>query len=186
MAFRLEYDQLIERIRECDVAGLEKLLAEGISLKQPWYRKLLAPSLPSPLIAAVYANSTEIASLLIRYNADVDDGMRNVGTPLAFACGRGNIDMVSILLDSGADIDKKLSGSGTPVEQAAWRGKEEIVTLLLEKGADPHPPLRRDAGSLLRIPSPILYRLLKASTQRFPEAEAILAADRSFRRPSPG
>lgn len=81
------------------------------------------------LYKAAYTGQTEIARILLRNGADVDDGHNDGTTPLHAAARKGHGDIVRILLDYKADPDKKVNGQ-TALQLARINGYQSIVNVL--------------------------------------------------------
>uniref|UniRef100_A0A7N6FAQ2 SOCS box domain-containing protein n=1 Tax=Anabas testudineus TaxID=64144 RepID=A0A7N6FAQ2_ANATE len=124
----------------------------------------------SPLVAAILNDQYDLATLLLRYSANVDQTGPLSRTALHECAFLGLENFVHLLLESGAnpnacDIKKKTplalaaqnghlkvvevllqkgtipSESGTILFEAAASGNPDIISLLLEHGADPNQPL---------------------------------------------
>ncbi|KAN0118153.1 hypothetical protein V8E52_005414 [Russula decolorans] len=84
--------------------------------------------------AAAEGGNTDIVSLLLEHDADVD-GRDNVGaTPLHWAASSGKLDIGQCLLDHGADINARSRYGWTPLFEAAGGGHVEFAQMLLERG----------------------------------------------------
>ena len=107
-----------------DMAMVQHLLDKGADI-----------DLCFPLSAAAWNGHTEIARLLIKKGANVNNGW-NCGSPLRCAAKQNHLDMVSMLLAANADPDG--SEQGAPLWIAAYRGYDDVVLQLLEAGANPN------------------------------------------------
>ncbi|XP_029911918.1 dynein heavy chain 12, axonemal [Myripristis murdjan] len=90
----------------------------------------------SPLVAAILNDHYDLATLLLRYNAKVDQTGPLDRTALHESAFLGLENFVYLLLESGAnpnacDIKKK-----TPLALAAQNGHLNVVEVLLQKGAN--------------------------------------------------
>ena len=92
--------------------------------------------LGSPLVGAAWGNHIDIALLLLRRGADVNNGGWNADSPLDTAVRENNSEMVSVLLAAKANADGE--GRGEPLWRAAFLGYDEIVLQLLDAGANPN------------------------------------------------
>jgi hypothetical protein len=84
---------------------------------------------------ATKGGNTDILSLLLEHDADVDSRDRSRATPLHWASARGGFDIGQCLLDHGADFNARDKDSVTPLFDAARQGHVEFAQLLLERGA---------------------------------------------------
>jgi ankyrin repeat protein len=90
----------------------------------------------SALLFASHQGNVCVASLLLKYGADVDVyDLRNV-TALATASGAGKYKCVKLLLEHGASVDVRDNASITALHRASMNGHAVIVSLLLRYGAD--------------------------------------------------
>jgi ankyrin repeat protein len=90
----------------------------------------------SLLSIAVEEGHHEIAELLIRRGARVDDRGAYQETPLHKAARRGDPYMVDVLLRKGAEPDARSQGGHTPLHYAAEAGDAQSVRLLLKHRVD--------------------------------------------------
>ncbi|XP_076598002.1 dynein axonemal heavy chain 12 [Chaetodon auriga] len=101
----------------------------------------------SPLVAAILNDQYDVATLLLRYNANVDQAGPLNRTALHDSAFLGLENFVYLLLESGAnpnacDIKKK-----TPLALAAQNGHLNVVEVLLQKGA--HVWCESESGTVL-------------------------------------
>ncbi|XP_032376487.1 dynein heavy chain 12, axonemal [Etheostoma spectabile] len=101
----------------------------------------------SPLVAAILNDQYDLATLLLRYNAAVDQTGPLNRTALHESAFLGLENFVYLLLESGAnpnacDIKKK-----TPLALAAQNGHLNVVEVLLQKGA--HVWCESESGTIL-------------------------------------
>ena len=80
-----------------------------------------------------YADSREVAELLLRRGARVDDTARDGVTPLHMAVGSLRVQVAQFLLEHDADLEARTSDGSTPLHWALG----EMIPLLLDAGADP-------------------------------------------------
>ncbi|XP_062871748.1 dynein axonemal heavy chain 12 [Trichomycterus rosablanca] len=95
----------------------------------------------SPLVAAIKNNQYDLSSLLLRYNASVDQKGSLQRTALHEASLLGLEDYVYLLLQSGANPDSCDTNERTPLGLAAQAGHLNVVEILLQKGASVWPKL---------------------------------------------
>ena len=81
-----------------------------------------------------YAESKEIAEILITAGADVNAGGQM--TPLHYAASDGKKEIAELLIANGADVNAQSLVGMTPLREAANQGHDLIVELLVAKGAD--------------------------------------------------
>src|ERR1041384_6412428 len=86
-----------------DTGKLEKLIAAGVDVNQPWQLKGESPYGNSftPLLATATTGNLAVAKLLLDHGADVHGGNRWM-TPLLWAAARRDGEMVSLLRKHGA------------------------------------------------------------------------------------
>lgn len=96
-----------------------------------------APNIPSqngfnvyPLHAALAANNTIIAKMLIDSGAEVNVIQQGKITPLHLASQFGNIEIIIRLLEEGARIDFTTHTGETASDLAANKGFQEIAEIL--------------------------------------------------------
>lgn len=88
----------------------------------------------SPLMMAALKGQLEIATALIKRDADVN---KTGWAPLHYASTNGHLAIMSLLLDNHAYIDAESPNGSTPLMMAAQYGTAAAVKLLLDAGADP-------------------------------------------------
>jgi hypothetical protein len=85
--------------------------------------------------AATKRGNTNILSLLLEHDVDVDSRDEGGGTSLHFASYGGTLSVGQYLLDHGADINARDRDGMTPLFDAARQGHVEFAQMLLERGA---------------------------------------------------
>ena len=85
--------------------------------------------------AAAIRGYTDIVSLLLENEADVDRQDESGATSLHSAAVRGTISVGKCLLDHGADLNARDLYGETPLFDAARQGRVEFAQMLLERGA---------------------------------------------------
>jgi ankyrin repeat protein len=85
--------------------------------------------------AATVGGNTDIVSLLLEHDADVDSRDWAGVTSLHWAAVDGKLDIGQCLLDHGADINALDQEGLTPLFDAARQGRVEFAQMLLERGA---------------------------------------------------
>jgi ankyrin repeat protein len=79
--------------------------------------------------------NTDILSLLLEHDVDVDSRAGDGATPRHWAPSTGKLDSGQCLLDHGADINARDQNGLTPLFEAAREGHVEFAQMLLERGA---------------------------------------------------
>lgn len=87
------------------------------------------------LFEAVDQDHRDIAELLLRYGADVNDMAGSGRTPLFVAATRGNADLCQWLIDHGADARVIDAGGETVLFKAACAECADTLLVLLRAGA---------------------------------------------------
>jgi ankyrin repeat protein len=122
--------EFLQAVYKGDVARVEELLSSGVS---PNTRQRETPITHSAgdtaLIVATYMNHMQIAELLIRAGADVNEGGHIGRTPLLKT---DDLRLTELLIMAGADVNKSDETGRTPLMVA---GMEE-AKLLIDSGAD--------------------------------------------------
>jgi ankyrin repeat protein len=122
--------EFLQAVYKGDLARVEALLSSGCS---PNTRQIETPITHSAgdtaLVIAAFRNHTQVAELLIRSGADVNEGGYIGRTPLLKA---NSLAMTDILIRAGADVNKSDQTGRTPLMVA---GLEE-AKLLLGIGVD--------------------------------------------------
>src|ERR1043166_2787476 len=110
-----------------DTAKLEKLIAAGVDVNQPWplqdgsaYVNLLRP-----LLSVASTGNVAVAKVLLDHGADVHGGNRWM-TPILWAAARRHADMVALLQQHGAR---------ETIFVAAALGRADRVAAYLRKNA---------------------------------------------------
>ncbi|XP_059905818.1 dynein axonemal heavy chain 12 isoform X1 [Gadus macrocephalus] len=103
----------------------------------------------SPLVAAILNDQYDLATLLLRYNANVDQTGPLERTALHESAFLGLENFVHLLLESGAnpnafDIKRK-----TPLALAVQNGHLNVVEILLQKGAHVNYGSESEFGTVL-------------------------------------
>lgn len=120
-------DFLVGAVVLNDIEKTKQLLASGIDINQ---------ENNMGRTALHYAQTLEMAQLLINIGADIDIADKHGCTPLYLIVGTGNVNLVNYLISKGAKIDIKNKNGCTPLSNAVFHGKKEIIELLIELGAD--------------------------------------------------
>ncbi|XP_028308067.1 dynein heavy chain 12, axonemal isoform X2 [Gouania willdenowi] len=89
----------------------------------------------SPLVAAILNDQYDLATLLLRYNADINQTGALNRTALHESAFLGLENFVYLLIASGANVNACDIKRKTPLSLAAQNGHLNVVEVLLEKGA---------------------------------------------------
>ncbi|KAK9870480.1 hypothetical protein WA026_008038 [Henosepilachna vigintioctopunctata] len=84
------------------------------------------------------SGSSDIAAVLLEFEANPNMQDANGNTPLHLACMQGNEGVIRVLLEHGANINVKNQLDKIALHYAAMFGCSKIVRLLLAKGANPN------------------------------------------------
>lgn len=140
----------------------------------------------TPLLLAAQNHSLEIADILLRAGANVDQiSAYQTIDALQRACYDGNLDMVNLLLSYGAKVNGPTGnfGFGPALVAAAANDNVEIVERVLACGADvngfqyythPSKPRRRQSSLARAIANnfiPTVYKLLESGADIDMECE---------------
>uniref|UniRef100_A0A0B7BMJ6 ZU5 domain-containing protein n=1 Tax=Arion vulgaris TaxID=1028688 RepID=A0A0B7BMJ6_9EUPU len=150
VALQQGHDKVVSVLLEHDAKGKVRLPALHIAAKKDDVKsaalllqneqnslELQTKSGFTPLHIAAHYGNTNVATLLIQRNADVNFRAKNNITPLHVCSRWGKLNMVNLLLDNNATIDEKTRDGLTPLHCASRSGHESVVDTLLERGA-PH------------------------------------------------
>jgi len=88
----------------------------------------------TPLAYAAFNGHLEIASLLVKARADVNQASENGTTPLIAASRGGHIEVVKLLLANKADPTKALVSGETALDIALKNANTDIADLLRQAG----------------------------------------------------
>lgn len=83
-----------------------------------------------PIHSAAAGNYTEIASMLIENNANVNVKQQAGATPLHSAAQNGNLELLIMLLEHGAETNTRMEGGKLPADLAREKGFTEIAEIL--------------------------------------------------------
>jgi Ankyrin repeats (3 copies) len=85
--------------------------------------------------AAAAGGNTDIVSLLVKHDVDIDGRDGFGATSLHWTASRGALSVGQCLLDHGADINAREADDWTPLFSATYGGQVEFAKMLLERGA---------------------------------------------------
>ncbi|KAG2465807.1 TNKS1 protein, partial [Polypterus senegalus] len=135
---RLTYEfkghSLLQAARESDLAKVKKSLAlEIINFKHPQSNETALHC----AVASPHPKRKQVAELLLRKGANVNEKNKDGLVPLHNACSYGHYEVAELLVRHGASVNVADLWKFTPLHEAAAKGKYEICKLLLKHGADP-------------------------------------------------
>ncbi|VAW58181.1 hypothetical protein MNBD_GAMMA11-1036 [hydrothermal vent metagenome] len=122
---------LSESLKASYITEIRKLIKNGadVNIKNKWDA--------TPLLMAAQEGYTQIVTVLLKANADVNAAEKTNGaTPLHMAAENGHTQIVAILLKANADVNVAGIDGGTPIYIAAQNGHTQIVATLLKANAD--------------------------------------------------
>lgn len=143
-----QLEQLLEKVRQRNLAAVRQLLALGYPLNAAM------PGEGTALMLAVRSGDKAMVELLLTAGADVNQSSRRDGNPLIIAAQYGNLELAKLLVQAGADVNAIVLADETPLINASYRGDLAMVRYLVQQGA--HVNLKVEAtmmdGSELRSP----------------------------------
>ena len=88
----------------------------------------------TPLFAAAFGNSTEVAQLLITHKTDIEARDEHNTTLLFAAAFNNSAEVAQLLITHKADIEARNKDNQTPLDVArnSWRNTEAVIRLLME------------------------------------------------------
>lgn len=93
---------------------------------------------------------TDVAEVLLSYNAKLEHESEGGRTPLMKACRAGHICTVKFLINKGAMVNRTTTNNDhTPLSLACAGGHQTVVELLLKSGADPFHRLKDNSTMLI-------------------------------------
>ena len=115
---------IIQLVKENDLQGVEAALKNGANVNTTDNSKR------NLLLIVVNAHQTEMAALLVKYKADVNQQADNLDSPFLYAGASGQTELVKLFLDNGARFDIFNRYNGSALIPACERGHIETVRLL--------------------------------------------------------
>ena len=91
----------------------------------------------TPLFAAAFGNSTEVAQLLITHKTDIEARDEHNTTLLFAAAFNNSAEVAQLLITHKADIEARNKDNQTPLDVArnSWRNTEAVIRLLMDHAA---------------------------------------------------
>ncbi|KAK7489780.1 hypothetical protein BaRGS_00018962 [Batillaria attramentaria] len=112
----------------------------------------------TPLHVVCETGKTDIATLLISLDADVNVKDNDGHTPLHRACSDCNTQTALLLIQHHADVNVKNNGGDTPLHRACLFGNTQTALLLIQHHADVN--VKDNDGN-----TPLHYACLRGNTQ---------------------
>ncbi|XP_055036758.1 poly [ADP-ribose] polymerase tankyrase-1 isoform X3 [Misgurnus anguillicaudatus] len=135
---RLTYEfkghSLLQASREADMTKVKKTLAlEIINFKHPQTHETALHC----AVASPHPKRKQVAELLLRKGANVNEKNKDFMTPLHVAAERAHNDIIEVLQKHAAKINAVDTLGQTALHRAALAGHLQTCRLLLSYGADP-------------------------------------------------
>ncbi|XP_065142846.1 poly [ADP-ribose] polymerase tankyrase-1 isoform X3 [Paramisgurnus dabryanus] len=135
---RLTYEfkghSLLQAAREADMTKVKKTLAlEIINFKHPQTHETALHC----VVASPHPKRKQVAELLLRKGANVNEKNKDFMTPLHVAAERAHNDIIEVLQKHAAKINAVDTLGQTALHRAALAGHLQTCRLLLSYGADP-------------------------------------------------
>jgi ankyrin repeat protein len=124
------YNNVARAAEKNDVGQVRSLLASGNNPNQAE-----GDSLQTGLQWAAINGNIQIAAILIKAGARLNDQDKIGNTALHYAAERNQLEILKLLLDVGAPVDPQNHDGMTPLMLAARSGYVEVVRTLLSRGA---------------------------------------------------
>jgi ankyrin repeat protein len=153
------YNNVARAAEHDDVAQVRTLLSSGNNVNQ-----VEEDSQQTGLQWAAINGNLQIAAILIKASARLEDRDKLGNTALIYAADHDRLEVVKLLLDCGAQIDAQNKDGMTALMIGAKNGEVEIVRTLLARGANPNKSdyTGRDAeGWALDSHRPMVISMIK-------------------------
>jgi ankyrin repeat protein len=115
---------ILQLVYQNDISGVLRALEDGADANAADDAKR------SLLLIAAMGRQTEMARILVKYKADVNQQAENRDSPFLYAGASGQTEMVQLFLDNGARFDIFNRYNGSALIPACERGHVETVRLL--------------------------------------------------------
>jgi len=120
----------------------ELLEEEDVSyIPSTWIQKIIKDLQDLARITALHIatknGSLEIATLLIKYGANVDIKDPGGCTPLHWAAIRGHLPFIKLLVENRANVNIQDIAASTPLHEAVRHNHMQTTQYLLEQGGNP-------------------------------------------------
>ncbi|KAF2338311.1 ankyrin repeat domain-containing protein [Flavobacterium tistrianum] len=115
---------ILQLVQQNDISGIEKALENGANANAVDNAKR------SLLLIATMGKQTEMAKILLKYKADVNQQAENKDSAFLYAGASGQTELVKLFLSNGARFDIFNRYNGSALIPACERGHIETVRLL--------------------------------------------------------
>ncbi|XP_069756678.1 poly [ADP-ribose] polymerase tankyrase-2-like isoform X2 [Narcine bancroftii] len=133
LAYEFKGYSLLQAAKEADVTSVKKYL----SLENVNFKHLQTHETALHLAAASpYPKRKQVAELLLRKGANVDEKTRDLLTPLHMASEKAHNDIIEVLLKIDAKVNALDNLGQTPLHRAARCGHPHTCRFLLAFGSD--------------------------------------------------
>ncbi|XP_067908702.1 poly [ADP-ribose] polymerase tankyrase-2 isoform X4 [Heterodontus francisci] len=133
LAYEFKGHSLLQAAKEADVACVKKHLSlENANFKHPQTRET---ALHCAAVSS-YPKRKQVAELLLRKGANVDEKTKDLLTPLHMASEKAHNDIIEVLIKNDTKVNALDSLGQTPLHRAAQCGHHHTCRLLLTSGSD--------------------------------------------------
>ena len=115
---------IINLVQKNDLSSVEEALKNGADVDTTDSQKR------SLLLLATMKKQKEMAALLVKYGADVNQQAENLDSPFLYAGATGQTELLKLFLNNGARFDVFNRYNGSALIPACERGHVETVQLL--------------------------------------------------------
>ena len=115
---------IVQLVRQNDISGVVKALENGANVNT------IDNAKRSLLLIATMGKQIEMAKVLIKYKADVNQQAENKDSAFLYAGASGQTELVQLFLNNGARFDIFNRYNGSALIPACERGHVETVRLL--------------------------------------------------------
>ncbi|MDK1311000.1 ankyrin repeat domain-containing protein [Pseudoalteromonas ardens] len=122
--------ELVNAIKECDIAAAQPLLEEGAD------PNIYIDGHGSAMAHSPFCLSTEPLELLLAYGGDPNIQLMNLGKRLIFrVISPGKLASLKLLVKSGAEINVTTETGLTPLMQSLMLGQFDMAIYLIDSGS---------------------------------------------------
>ena len=115
---------IINLVQKNDLISVEEALKNGADVNTTDSQKR------SLLLLSTFKNQKEMAALLVKYGADVNQQAENLDSPFLYAGASGQTELLKLYLSNGARFDVFNRYNGSALIPACERGHVKTVQLL--------------------------------------------------------
>ncbi|XP_060698354.1 poly [ADP-ribose] polymerase tankyrase-2 isoform X3 [Hemiscyllium ocellatum] len=133
LAYEFKGHSLLQAAKEADVICVKKhLCLENVNFKHPRTRETALHC----AAASPYPKRKQVAELLLRKGANVDEKTKDFLTPLHVASEKAHNDIIEVLIKNDTKVNALDRLGQTPLHKAAQYGHHHTCRLLLNSGSD--------------------------------------------------